>query len=123
MDAAASAPFAAWWPWPNLLFGPFPGPANLTVHTILPTGPETAREHFDFYFLDAVPDAQEAAAVAFFRDTLRPEDVALCESVQRGLRSRAYSDGRLIDDAEGSALSERNIHLFHGLVLEALGAG
>jgi len=93
------------------------------VHTILPTGPETAREHFDFYFLDAVPDAQKAAAVAFFRDTLRPEDVALCESVQRGLRSRAYSDGRLIDDAEGSALSERNIHLFHGLVLEALGAG
>lgn len=122
IDAATSAPFAAWWLWPNLLFGPFPGRPNLTVHTILPTGPETAREHFDFYFLDAAPDVDEAAAIAFFRDVLRPQDVALCESVQRGLRSRAYFDGRLIDDAEGTAMSERNIHLFHGLVLTALGA-
>ena len=27
---------------------------------------------------------------------------------------------RLVDDALGSAMSERNLHLFHGLVLDAL---
>jgi choline monooxygenase len=121
-DETDSVDFASWWLWPNLLMGPFPGRSNLTVHRILPTGPETARELFDFYFLDAEPDEQERAAVAFFRDVLRPQDVALCESVQRGLRSRAYREGRIVDDAEGSADSERNVHLFHGLVLEALGA-
>lgn len=119
-DEASTSDFASWWMWPNLLLGPFPGRSNLTVHQILPTGPETTREHFDFYFLDNEPDEAERAAVTYFRDVLRPQDVALCESVQRGLRSRGYRDGRLVDDALGSAVSERNLHLFHGLVLDAL---
>ena len=120
-DAATNAGFAAWWVWPNLLCGPFPGRSNITIHRIVPTGPQTAREHFDFYFLPDGPDEQEQEAIAFFRDVLRPQDIALVESVQRGLNSRAYRDGRLMDDAVGSAMSERNIHLFHGLVLSALG--
>lgn len=120
LDGQATSAFASWWVWPNLLFGPFPGRPNLTVHQILPTGPETSREHFDFYFLDTPPGAAERAAVDYFRDVLRPQDVALCESVQRGLHSLGYRDGRLVDDAAGSAVSERNVHLFHGLVLEAL---
>jgi choline monooxygenase len=115
--------FASFWLWPNLLFGPFPGRCNLTVHQIVPLAPERTREHFDFYFLDAVPNAEEAAAVAFFRDVLRPQDVALCESVQRGLHSLGYRDGRLVVDPEGSYLTESNLHRFHRLVVAALGAG
>lgn len=116
----AAYDFASFWLWPNLLFGPFPGRCNLTVHQILPLGPERTREHFDFYFLDATPSPEEAAAVAYFRDVLRPQDVALVESVQRGLHSLAYRDGPLVIDPAGSYLSESNLHRFHRLILEAL---
>jgi choline monooxygenase len=43
--------------------------------------------------------------------------MAICHSVQRGLRSRAYSTGRL------SARREAGEHLFHRLLHGDLSAG
>ena len=56
----------------------------------------------------------------YSRDVLSPEDNRLCESVQRGLASRGYRQGRFVVDAERSALSEHAVHHFHRLVAEAL---
>jgi choline monooxygenase len=113
--------FAAWWLWPNVAFNTFPGPGNMTVLHIMPTGPETTREHFDFYFLDATPSACERDAIRYIDEVLQPEDIGLVESVQRGLHSRGYRQGRFIVDKERSYISEHGPHHFHGLVLEALG--
>lgn len=86
-----------------------------------PTGPETTFEHFDFYFAaDGHPDC-EREAIEYVDNVLQPEDIGLIESVQRGLHSRGYHQGRFIVDRNRTHMSEHGLHHFHGLVLEALG--
>ena len=113
--------FAAWWLWPNVTFNVFPGSANITVLHIQPTGPETTLEHFDFFFAAKTPTEAEQQAIDYVDKTLQPEDIGLVESVQRGLHSRGYSQGRLMVDKDRSFNSEHGLHHFHGLVLKALG--
>ncbi len=50
---------------------------------------------------------------------LQAEDIDLVERVQRGMRSPAFTQGRIVHDPNGSGLSEHAVHHFHGLVLEA----
>jgi len=114
--------FAAWWLWPNVTFNVFPGDANITILHIMPTGPETTAEHFDFYFLNDKPSACEQDAIKYVDEVLQPEDIGLVESVQRGLHSRGYRGGRYVVDAGRTDVSEHGLHHFRGLVLKALGA-
>ena len=86
--AVSQGAFAAWWLWPNVTFNTFPGDGNITVLHIMPTGPETVYEHFDFYFLKDTPSEQEMQAIKYIDDVLQPEEIGLVESVQRGLASR-----------------------------------
>ncbi len=112
--------FAAWWLWPNVTINTFPGAGNITVLHIMPTGPETVYEHFDFYFLKDTPSEREMEAIRYLDEVLQPEDIGLVESVQRGLNSRGYDQGRFIVDRERSELSEHAVHHFHSLVHQAL---
>jgi choline monooxygenase len=50
-------------------------------------------------------------------ERIQDEDHAICASVQRGLRSRAYTSGRL------SVRRESGEHLFHRLLHRDLKAG
>lgn len=52
-------------------------------------------------------------------EVLQQQDVNLVESVQRGMNTPAFAEGRIVDDPEGSGLSEHGVHHFHGLVLDA----
>jgi choline monooxygenase len=49
-----------------------------------------------------------------------PEDIALCESVQRGLKSRSYRQGRFVFDEAHKGTSEHAVHHFHKRVLAAM---
>ena len=51
--------------------------------------------------------------------TNRDADISLCESVQRGMETPAFTQGRIVNDPSGSGLSEHALHHFHGLVIEA----
>ena len=51
---------------------------------------------------------------------LQPEDIGLCESVQRGLKSLGYNQGRFIVDEDLTELSEHAVHHFQRMVAEAL---
>lgn len=51
---------------------------------------------------------------------LGPEDQRLCESVQMGLKSRSYDQGRFMVDPERSGTAEHGVHRFHCLVVESL---
>ncbi|MEZ5775094.1 MAG: ring-hydroxylating oxygenase subunit alpha [Hyphomicrobiaceae bacterium] len=113
--------FAGLYLWPNVAMNVFPGRANLGVLHIIPTGPETTLEHFDFFFLDRTPTAGEEEAIRYLDEVLQPEDIGLVESVQRGLHSRGYTQGRFIVDKDRTFISEHGLHHFHSLVLEALG--
>lgn len=113
--------FAAWWLWPNVTFNVFPGAPNITVLHIMPTGPETTREHFDFFFLDEKPSESEQQAIQYVDTVLQIEDIGLVESVQRGLHSKGYNQGRLMVDGDRSFNSEHGLHHLHTLVLKQLG--
>ena len=49
-----------------------------------------------------------------FSDEIQPEDILVCEQVQRGLRSRSYTRGRF------SAQRENGVHHFQFRVTEFL---
>jgi choline monooxygenase len=57
---------------------------------------------------------REAAAMVAFIDQVQREDVIICESVQRGLSSGFYDQGRLM------TRYENGIQHFEKLVFEAL---
>ncbi len=79
-------------------------------------------EHQDWYLPNPEPSRQQFAAMDYQRDVLQPEDVGLCESVQRGLQSKGYTPGRFVIDPERSELSEHGVRHFQQLYLDALGS-
>ena len=58
----------------------------------------------------------------YMNTVLGPEDAALCESVQKGLMSQSYDQGRFVVDPDLSGIAEHAVHQFHRLVLSALEA-
>jgi carnitine monooxygenase subunit len=107
--------------WPHHTLWIMPGSGNISLLYMLPTGPETCREVMDYYFMDPVPTPAEAQSMTYLRDVLQPEDIGLCERVQKGLRSRSYSVGRLVVDEARSGISEHGVHHFQRLYHDAMG--
>lgn len=114
--------YAAWYLWPNLTFNVFPGRRNLSFMHIMPTGPETTFEHWDFFLEDTTPNEEELAAMDYIKNVLQPEDIGLVESVQRGLHSKAYRQGRLVIDKDLTSNSEHGIHHFQSIYYRAMTA-
>ncbi len=56
----------------------------------------------------------------YFNETLAPEDIGICESVQRGLKSKSYDQGAYMVDPNHSGESEYALHHFHRLVQSSL---
>jgi choline monooxygenase len=104
------------WLHPNFMINVYEG--TMDTNLVLPLGIDRCRVYFDFYFAD-VSDAARAAnqASVEIADRVQGEDVAICESVQRGLASRAYGAGRL------SVRREAGEHLFHRLLHADLSQG
>ena len=114
---------AVWYLWPNTTLMRYPGRGNFMVWRFYPTGPEQTYEVFDFFFETPEPNMAEMEAIKFIDEVLQPEDIGLVESVQRGMRTPAFKQGRYLVDPEGSGMSEHAVHHFHGLVLAAYRAG
>jgi len=110
---------AVWWVWPNTCLMRYPGRGNFSVMQMVPAGPERTRETIDFYLeTDELAEADEES-IRYIDEVLQPEDIAIVESVQRGMRTPAFTQGRIVCDPGGSGLSEHGVHHFHGLVLDA----
>jgi phenylpropionate dioxygenase-like ring-hydroxylating dioxygenase large terminal subunit len=108
---------AFWYLWPTTSIWMVPGQANLFVLAIMPNGPESTIFSGHRY---AVPGASDEARTAYLNEILGPEDKRLCESVQCGLKSQSYDQGRFMVDEARSGTAEHGVHQFHRLVLEAL---
>jgi len=104
-----------YWIYPNLMLNWYEG--YLDTNLVVPLGVDRVKVIFDFYFADVGEDAMprnlDSIAVS---DRIQDEDHAICESVQRGLSSRAYRAGRL------SVRREAGENLFHRLLARDLRA-
>jgi choline monooxygenase len=105
-----------YWLYPNFMINLYEG--VMDTNLVLPLAVDRCLVQFDFYFADTGESrkAYNTDSVAV-TDRVQDEDVGICESVQRGLRSRAYGAGRLSVRREGGE------HLFHRLLAKDLRAG
>ena len=114
--------YAGFFVWPNFTIWIYPGEANLSVLQMNPTAPTQTLEYQDWFTKGGKLSPQLKEAADYQKDILQPEDIGLCESVQRGLSSKAYNQGRFIVDHGKTELSEHAVHHFQSMVVEALGA-
>jgi choline monooxygenase len=99
--------------WPNFTINVYPGPGNVSLNLFLPLGHERTLAIYDYCFSEAVSAEEEQNFVRFI-DQVQEEDVVLCESVQRGLRSGYLEQGHLM------LSRERALRHFQRLVYGAL---
>jgi len=108
---------AFWYLWPNTTFNVLPGNQELNISAIRPLGLELSDFTGPSLSVDGKFDQRRADYTA---NVLVPEDISLCESVQRGLKSKGYSQGPMIVDEKRSGRGEHAIHHFHRLVQKSL---
>ena len=109
---------AVWWLWPTTCLMRYPGRSSMIVLNIIPAGPDLTYETYDFFLETPEPDETEKEAIRYLDEVLQVEDINLVESVQRGMNTPAFDQGRIVHDPDGSGKSEHAVHHFHGLVLD-----
>ena len=98
-----------YWLYPNFMMNYYEG--VLDTNLVRPLAVDRTEVVFDFYFADVSESARERNLASInVGDRIQQEDLDICESVQRGLKSRAYHAGRL------SVRREAGEHLFHRLL-------
>ena len=110
---------AVWWLWPTTCLMRYPGRSSMIVLNVIPMGPDRTLETYDFFLETPDPDPMELDAMRYLDEVLQVEDIGLVESVQRGMTTPAFTQGRIVHDPDGSGKSEHAVHHFHGLVLDA----
>ena len=102
-----------YWIYPNFMINIYEG--VMDTNLVIPLAVDRTEVMFDYYFADVSESTRERnlASIAV-SEQIQAEDVAICESVQRGLSSRAYNSGRL------SVRREAGEHLFHRLLYNDL---
>ncbi|MGC1617088.1 MAG: aromatic ring-hydroxylating dioxygenase subunit alpha [Candidatus Acidiferrum sp.] len=97
------------WLYPNFMINAYEG--VMDTNLVLPLAVDRCAVIFDYYFADtsAAAEARHKESIAV-SEKVQDEDMAICDSVQRGLSSRAYVAGRL------SVRREAGEHLFHRLL-------
>src|ERR1700685_4274142 len=102
------------WIFPNLMLNIYPD--NVSTNLIVPLSHEKTLTIFEWFFHDlASAKTQDRMKKAIaFSDEVQQEDIGLCESVQKGLRSATYDRGRY------SVKRENGVHHFHMLLTEFL---
>jgi choline monooxygenase len=102
------------WIFPNLMLNIYPD--NVSTNLVVPISQEKTLTIFEWFFHETASEkARERIKKAVaFSDEVQQEDIGLCESVQRGLRSATYDRGRY------SVRRENGVHHFHMLLRDFL---
>ena len=107
--------------FPNTIFIVYPGPANFGVMTSSPTGMERSLQTSEVYLMEDPPGENAQAMLDYLDDRANPEDFRIFEHVQKGMRSRAYTNGYYSVDESFGIFSEQQGHRMHMTYLEAMG--
>src|SRR5262249_23598837 len=100
-----------WWVFPNLMINLYSG--VMDTNLVLPLGPERCRVIFNWFFPVDADEFFVRQSMAVSHE-VQVEDVAICEDVQRGLRSSVFEAGRY------SVRREAPVYLFHRLLARYL---
>ena len=100
-----------YWVYPNLMLNWYDG--YLDTNLVVPLAIDRTKVIFEFYFDDLGQTERNRDSMAV-SERIQDEDHAICESVQKGLGSRAYRAGRL------SVRREAGENLFHKLLARDL---
>ena len=100
------------WIFPNWMLNCYPD--NVSLNIVLPVEPERSLAIFEWYLPPKDHSSPAAKASVEFSDQIQLEDVAICETVQKNLRSRSYSRGRF------STTQEKGVHAFHRMYAEIM---
>ncbi|HEX3819988.1 MAG TPA: aromatic ring-hydroxylating dioxygenase subunit alpha [Candidatus Sulfotelmatobacter sp.] len=103
------------WIFPNWMLNCYPD--NVSLNVVLPLEPERSFAIFEWYLPEKDHSSTVAKASVEFSDQIQIEDVAICEAVQKNLRSRSYSRGRF------SVKQEKGVHAFHRMYAEIMSKG
>ncbi|MEX2650175.1 MAG: aromatic ring-hydroxylating dioxygenase subunit alpha [Alphaproteobacteria bacterium] len=120
MTLGPNEPYLGWTLWPNLCMLSLPGSKNLIVLRMDPAGPQRCRERVDIYAPAGEASANLDEIRRLFAEIFNREDIAIVESVQRGVASMAFDQSRYVADRKGSWFSEAGLHTFHARVIEAI---
>jgi phenylpropionate dioxygenase-like ring-hydroxylating dioxygenase large terminal subunit len=103
------------WVFPNLMLNIYPD--NVSTNLIVPLSQEKTLTIFEWLIHDvgSTKSQERIKKAVGFSYEVQQEDIGLCESVQRGLRSATYDRGRY------SVKRENGVHHFHMLLQEFLG--
>jgi choline monooxygenase len=88
---------------------------QMQTNVVIPMGHDRCRVVFDWYATNPPADAATDPAwtkLMAFSAEVQDEDIEICETVQRNLRSRVYDRGRF------SARHANGVHHFHSLLHE-----
>ena len=119
-EVEPGSPYRSWTLWPNTCMLSLPGCANLIVIRMAQNGPDRCAEHVDL-LADSYGMTRVLEAIRdLFTEQFNAEDIALVESVHRGLKSLGYDQGRYVVDESESWYSESGLHRFHRQLLQAL---
>jgi len=89
------------WMYPNLMINRY-GPM-MDTNVVVPTGPETCRVDFDWYFAPECTDEFVRHSIQS-SDQVQQEDIAICERLQRGMRSMHTQPGPYVPTLEEGKL-------------------
>lgn len=102
------------WIFPNLMLNIYLD--NMSSNIILPLGTDKTLTIFEWFFKE--PGTGEGwesmQQIIKFSDEIQQEDIGICETVQKGLHSKTYNQGRF------SVKRENGVHHFHLLLDEFL---
>jgi carnitine monooxygenase subunit len=120
LETKGGEPYLTWFLWPNLCLLSLPGSPQLIVLRISPNGSGRSLEHADIYSPIDQDSPNLETVKSLFAEMFNREDIALVESVQRGLTSLGYDQGLYVADPAESWFTESGLHRFHKQILEAL---
>ena len=113
-----------WWLFPNTVFGQFPGARGFYASRFDPVTPDRT-ERRSLSLTVAKPTDLDMERRAKLRsdwsnNVVSQEDRALCENVQRGMKSMGFAQGWYVTDPEQHGISEHAMRHFHTTYLSAL---
>jgi choline monooxygenase len=111
---------SAWWQWPNIFWARALGADTFVAAFHEPLAPDLTRQTRVIYAASHREDDELRKFNDLFDDVFQ-EDVSVVESVQRGLGSRGYRGGVLVEQrAARAGWSEHAVHYFQDLVRGAI---